>query len=42
MFSFYTPWKHQNTFGILVFSGGIIVNIDQRRVNHSSSLHEIF
>ena len=23
MFPFYTPWKHQKTFGFLVFSGGI-------------------
>ena len=23
MFSFYTPWKHQKTFGFLVFSEGI-------------------
>ena len=23
MFSFYTPWKHQKTFGFLVISGGI-------------------
>ena len=23
MFSFYTPWKHQETYGFLVFSGGI-------------------
>ena len=23
MFSFDTPWKHQKTFGFLVFSGGI-------------------
>ena len=23
MLLFYTPWKHQKTFGFLVFSGGI-------------------
>ena len=23
VFPFYTPWKHQNAFGFLVFSGGI-------------------
>ena len=23
MFSFYTPWKHQKTFGFLVFSGDV-------------------
>ena len=23
MFPFYSPWKHQETFGFLIFSGGI-------------------
>ena len=23
VFPFYTPWKHQETFGFLIFSGGI-------------------
>ena len=23
MFPFYTPWKHQKTFSLLVFSGGM-------------------
>ena len=29
MLLFYTPWKHQKTFGFLVFSGGINGNIGQ-------------
>ena len=23
MFPFYTPWKYQKTFGLVVFSGGL-------------------
>ena len=30
MFPFYTPWKHQETIGFLVFSGGIKWNIFQK------------
>ena len=26
MIHFYTPWKRQNTFGFLTFSGGIEMN----------------
>ena len=32
MFLFYTPWKHQKTFGFLVFSGGKKWNIGQKLV----------
>ena len=27
IFPFYTPWKHQKTFGFLVFSGGYEMRI---------------
>ena len=35
MFHFFTPWKRQETFGLLTFSGGIEWNIGLKRVKHS-------
>ena len=33
MFPIYTPWKHQKTFGFLVFLGGKNENIGQKCIN---------
>ena len=37
MFPFYTPWKHQKIFGLLVFSGGKNGSIGQEWVNLTSN-----
>ena len=40
MFHFYTPWKHQKTYGFLMSSGGIEVDIGWKRVKLKSDCNK--
>ena len=40
-YHFYTPWKHQKTFGFLLFSGGIDRNVSDSYIRRHAAIPKV-